>query len=72
YYTVTSNLKKVQEFLEKYPQLGPEDRSDVSDKVDTLLKVIDGQEKTMSWKLRAKIGTKRKWYTDVEETAAMT
>ena len=72
YYTVTSNLKKVQEFLEKYPQLGPDDRSDVSGKVDTLLKVIDDQEKTMSWRLRAKIGTKRKWYADVEETATMT
>jgi len=72
YYTVTSNLRKIQEFIEKYPQLGPDDRSDVSGKVDTLLKLIDGQEKTMSWKLRARIGTKRKWYSDVEETATMT
>jgi hypothetical protein len=72
YHTVTSNLRKVQELLEKYPELGPDDRNDVSGKVELLLKMIDDQEKTMSWKFRAKIGTKKKWYDDVEETATMT
>ena len=72
YYSVTSNLRKVQGLLEKYPQLGPDDRNDVSTKVELLLKMIDDQEKTMSWKLRARIGTKKRWYAEVEETATMT
>lgn len=72
YYTVTSNLRKVQELFQKYSQLSQEDRTDLSLKIDTLLKMIESQEKTMSWKLRARIGTKRKWYAEVEETATMT
>jgi hypothetical protein len=67
YYTVTTNLKKVADKLGSYQELKQEDRDDVNGKIQKLLKVIDDQPKTLGWKMRAKVGTSKKWYRDVEE-----
>jgi hypothetical protein len=67
YYTATTNLKKVQDRLSTYRELNEEDRSDVSNKIQTILKIIEDEPKTFAWKIRAKFGTKKKWYRDVEE-----
>lgn len=67
YHTCTTNLKKVREKLPAYRELSEEDRADVTAKIDKLLKIIDDEPKTMSWKMRARVGASRKWYRDVEE-----
>jgi len=67
YYTVTTNLKKVLEFLPTYIPLSEDDTKDVSSKVSTLLEKIESAPKSTKWKIRASVGTKRKWYEDVEE-----
>lgn len=68
YYTATSNLKKICNMLNKYSDvLSQEDISDVTGKINSLLDAIEKAEKSSSWKLRAKIGPKVRWYRDVEE-----
>ena len=67
YYTFTTNLKKVADKLGTYQELKQEDRDDVNGKIQKLLKVVDDQPKTLGWKMRAKVGTSKKWYRDVEE-----
>jgi len=67
YYTVMTNLHNVKSFLDKYEALTPEDRRDVGSKIETLLKRIEDEPKSMKWRTRAKIGTRRKWYTEVED-----
>ncbi len=67
YHTVTSNLCKVKTMLPSVNALADEDRSDVSSKIDRLLSRIEERPKSMGWKMRARIGTKKKWYNDVEE-----
>jgi len=67
YYTVTTNLGKVQARLEKYSELTAEDRDDITGKIRELLKRIEDEPKSFSWKMRAKVGQKSKWYRDVEE-----
>lgn len=67
YYTVTSNLKNVEDRLNVYPELTEEDRADVSKKIHELLSILDKQPKTLAWKLRARVGPKTKWYKDVED-----
>jgi hypothetical protein len=67
YYTVTENLRKIQDRLPSFPELGDEDRTDISGKVQTMMKVIEDRPKTMSWKMRARVGTKKKWYREVED-----
>lgn len=68
YHTVATNLKAVKERLGKYESLTQEDLSEVATKIDGLLSAIDARPKSLKWKMRAKIGTSRKWYQEVEET----
>jgi hypothetical protein len=67
YYTFTTNLKKVRERLLAYRELSDEDRADVIAKVEKLLKIVEDEPKTMGWKVRARVGTSKKWYREVEE-----
>lgn len=67
YYTGTTNLKKIKEFLDVYEALTREDKEDVSNKIDKLLDYIEKEPKTLGWRLRAKIGIKKKWYEEVED-----
>jgi hypothetical protein len=69
HYTVTTNLRKVRERLSTYPELTEEDRSDVSEKISNLLKIIDDEPKTVAWRLRARVGPRTKWYRDVEDVS---
>ena len=66
-YTSTTNLTKIKSLLGEYDALGPEDRQVISTRIDELLDVIEREPKSLGWKLRAKIGTKKQWYNDVEE-----
>jgi hypothetical protein len=68
YYTVTTNLQKLKDrFLTKFKVLTDEDRSDVDTKVKMILRRINEEPKSLGWKMRARIGTRKKWYEDVEE-----
>jgi hypothetical protein len=66
YYTVTTNLAKIKELMPRYDALTDEDRKDVTNKIDTIIKRVEEEPKTRSWKVRAKLGTNKKWYTDVD------
>jgi hypothetical protein len=68
YYTVTTNLGKVKAFLPEYRGLSSEDRSDISAKIDHLSRAIEEHEKSVRWKIRAKTGTRQRWYKEVDET----
>jgi len=65
--TVTTNLSKLAEIAYGIEKLSEDDRSDVGRKVSDLLARIDREPKTTAWKMRARIGEKKKWYRDVEE-----
>jgi hypothetical protein len=67
YYTSTTNLNKVRSLLGDYGALSAEDREIISARVDQLLQQIENEPKSVGWKLRAKVGTKKQWYNDVEE-----
>ncbi len=67
WYTAITNLNKTKEFLAQYANLTDADRKDVETKLNKILKAIEDEPKSVQWKLRSKIGTNKKWYTDVEE-----
>lgn len=67
YYTVTTNLNEVKNLLGRYDILTAEDCSDVTDKINEILAKIEKEPKTLKWKMREKIGTRIKWYQEVEE-----
>jgi len=67
YYTVSTNLKKLEAMTTKYEILKEELRRDMLSKANRLLEIIDKEPKTMGWKMRSKIGPSVTWYNEVEE-----
>ncbi|HZB01670.1 MAG TPA: hypothetical protein VE800_06150 [Actinomycetota bacterium] len=70
--TLTMNLDKVRQMAEHYEQLTDEETARVRDQVRAAFDRIDAEPKSMSWKLRARIGDRKKWYRDVGELTPMT
>lgn len=66
YYTVTTNLSKVETFTQKY-EISSEDRKDVTSKIALLRRIVEDKPKSVRWKLRARTGASSKWYRDVDE-----
>jgi hypothetical protein len=64
YYTVTTNLEKIIKLLPTQNSL-KEKKEDVESKIKKLLETIETSPKSFKWKMRAKIGTKKKWYNEV-------
>jgi hypothetical protein len=67
YYTVVMNLNKLRDRITKYPFFTQENIENVGKKIDGIRQAIESRPKSSAWKLRARIGTRRKWYVDVEE-----
>jgi len=66
YYTVTTNLEKIKEIIPHYISMSENERVKVYYRIEKLRETIDSYPKSLSWRLRAKIGTKKKWYKEVE------
>jgi hypothetical protein len=67
YHTFTTNLKRVPEHFGEFPSMQPQQLATISERVDELLRMLDAAPKTLGWKMRAKIGTRAKWYQEVSE-----
>ncbi|MEM1551378.1 MAG: hypothetical protein QXS01_01705 [Candidatus Bathyarchaeia archaeon] len=67
YYTATTNLNKIKSLLADYSKLVEDDKKLIEDRIDSLIKVIEEEPKSLGWKMRAKIGAKKQWYRKVEE-----
>jgi hypothetical protein len=77
WYTATTNLKNIKKFITEMDKLGTEadinpkqiekkEREDITEKIEAILERIEKEPKSFGWKMRAKIGTKKKWYNPVE------
>ena len=67
FHTATSNLQKIRNTLSSYEVLGEEDVAVVDGRLAQLLKYLEEGPKSVKWKLRAKIGTKMKWYNVIDD-----
>ena len=65
--TVTMNLGKVAQLGQKYEQLTNAERDHLSSQVQLALMRINAEPKTLTWKMRAKIGDRVKWYQEVDD-----
>ena len=66
-YTIIRNLDRVKKFLSQYEALTEKDREDLTAKINRLLQAIEKEPKSLRWKMRAEVGTRKKWYTEVGE-----
>ncbi len=65
--TITMNLEKVGQLTKTYPQLDEEQKTYIRKQIEQALSLINAEPKTMTWRLRARVGDRVKWYKDVDE-----
>jgi len=65
-YTVKTNLDKVKNLLQECNKLNETHRTNAAAKIDQILTAIENEPKSLSWKMRAKVGTSKKWYREVD------
>ncbi|MEM2917450.1 MAG: hypothetical protein QXN63_03740 [Candidatus Bathyarchaeia archaeon] len=67
YYTTKTNLQKIKEFTNGCNVLNEMDKKIICERIDKISNFIEQKPKSLNWKLRAKVGPKKKWYNDVED-----
>lgn len=67
HHTVTTNLETISRRLLEYAALSESERAVVADRLSRLRARIDEEPKDTRWRLRAKMGTRVRWYQAVEE-----
>jgi hypothetical protein len=68
YTTVSMTIQKLHRFLEEDEvDLEEREAQAVKKRLVTIHKAMDDAPKTMGWKMRARVGTRVRWYEEVEE-----
>jgi hypothetical protein len=67
WYTTQLNLEKLQEAVSRYDALPPETAATVGERFGRIKARIDDTSKSGKWKLRARVGTRARWYEEVAE-----
>jgi len=67
YYTVTTNIGKVRDFVSGNQSLPESDKQLVNERLARLVQQLQGSHKSMKWNMRARLGTKSKWYDEAED-----
>jgi hypothetical protein len=66
WYTVTTNIKGLKQYVSDSQNLTESEKLDLTSKLDKLMQTINSGPKSAGWKMRSVIGAKRKWYNSVE------
>ncbi len=64
--TITANLSDCRRRLDAY-DLPPTERDPIARRLDEILERIEREPKTLTWRLRARVGERRRWYELPEE-----
>ena len=68
YKTMTINLSRLEHLLvNENPGLSAEEQQTVLRRINNIRRAMDKVNKPILWKLRDRVGTRLKWYTEVEE-----
>lgn len=67
YHTFTTNLRRVPDYIEEFPAITEPEAHIIRSRIDDLLQALEQAPKSMKWKLRAKVGTRMRWYQEVTE-----
>ena len=66
WFDAVANLARLREALDRYEPLGPQ-RAVIAERVAALEDRLERHPKDRRWKLRARIGTRSRWYELVDE-----
>lgn len=68
WYTVTTNLGGLKQYMSDDQKLNSNDKQDLTSKIDSILTKIENEPKSTGWKIRSVMGTRGRWYNPVETT----
>ncbi|OLE90404.1 MAG: hypothetical protein AUF79_10465 [Crenarchaeota archaeon 13_1_20CM_2_51_8] len=66
WHTVTTNLHRIREYLKDMTILSQQESTELVEKLDRILLATGRASKSLKWRLRALVGTRKKWYNPVE------
>jgi hypothetical protein len=68
YTTISMTLQKLHEFLDEGNiELDETQAQTIKRRLDAIQKAMDAAPKNLNWKMRARVGTRVRWYEEVEE-----
>lgn len=68
--TTSLNLEKMKDVISKDDvALSNDERTLIVSRADQILKLFEQMPKTLAWQMRDKVGTRVRWYEEVEEVA---
>jgi hypothetical protein len=67
FHTATENLGKIRASLDSYSVIRAADRKVIAGRISDLLGYLAERPKSLKWKSRAMIGTKVRWYNEVDD-----
>lgn len=71
YHTVTVNLGKMLAFAAELDALAPEQRTLLRERTERLLRILEAEPKPLAWRMRARVGTRVRWYQEVSTSDAI-
>lgn len=70
YKTTSINLKRVQDTVrDEKLNLGEAERGLILKRTSEILQIFEAMPKSLAWQMRDKVGTRVRWYEEVEEVA---
>lgn len=69
-HTVVKNLTQLRDAVGAEAGLGKEANDNIRDRIDILLLAIELRPKSLSWRMRAKVGERVQWWEDVDDRVA--
>ena len=67
WYTTLENLEKIESAADRYPVVPPTMAENVKTRTADVRATIEQTPKTAKWKIRARMGTRVRWYEEVAE-----
>jgi hypothetical protein len=67
YYTVSLNFDRIRRYMDTIPELTPEQKALVGERLDAIWRHVEEHPKGLRWKMRARVGPSRRWYKEVGE-----
>jgi hypothetical protein len=65
-HTFTTNLNKLKDALPQYDSFDEQERGLIRQRIEDILDRVNRSKKSLRWKARAKVGTKVRWYRQVD------
>jgi len=66
FHTFSTNLSKLKDALIQFDSFNEKEREIIRQRIEEILERVNSSEKSLRWKARAKIGTKIRWYRQVD------